>query len=332
MINSSKMMSFSIMIMSTLLALSSESWLGIWMGMEMNMIAFIPILYMTKNSQSSESCMIYFLTQSLGSILMLIAVLSNILIMVFPDMIKMLFYTLLTLSMMIKLGVPPFHFWFPEIMNKMNWINCIILMTWQKVAPLCVMSYIIEMTPLTTIMIMTSVIMGSLGGLNQTSIRKIMAFSSINHMGWMIACMKFNSSWMEYLIIYSIMISMISMTLLYYSAYFINQIHSMSKSMSEKLMIIIMFLSLGGLPPFLGFLPKWMVIQAMIISKSYSIMIIMILTVLITLFFYLRMTSPTMMLNNNTNKWNSEKTINMKLTKMILLLNCSIPVISTFSF
>nr|QKY63910.1 NADH dehydrogenase subunit 2 [Triatoma vitticeps] len=332
MLNTSTMLFMTTMILGTSIVFSSESWLGMWMGLEMNLISFIPILYKSKNMASSESCMIYFLVQSLGSFLMLTSVLLNSSIMISPIMGEEFMNTALMLSMMVKLGVPPFHFWFPEILEKMPWTNCLILMTWQKIAPLCILSYMTE-SSLIPIIIMITVTVGAIGGLNQTSLRKIMGYSSINHMGWMIACMKFNNEfWIKYLIIYSIIITMMILLFNYYSSFFINQMINSSPSFMEKSLIIILFMSLGGLPPFIGFMPKWLVIQSMISSSSSTIMFTMIMSALITLFYYLRLISSTLLISSMTIKWNQNKSLNSKIIMLMITINISLPVISIMNF
>nr|YP_010596149.1 NADH dehydrogenase subunit 2 [Catamiarus brevipennis]WAJ48481.1 NADH dehydrogenase subunit 2 [Catamiarus brevipennis] len=332
--NTSKLMFSLTLIMGSILTISSESWLGIWMGLEMNMISFIPILFKSKSTNSAESCMIYFLVQSIGSILMLMIVLTNPSLMMLPYVEDKLVNTMLVFSMLIKLGAPPFHFWFPEIIKKMEWTESLILMTWQKIAPMTIMSYLIVSSPMIPIIVSLSVITGAIGGLNQTSIKKIMAFSSINHMGWMIACMKLdNLLWMLYLLIYSIIITMMISLFKKYSASYINQLTMNSSTFSEKMLIIILFLSLGGLPPFLGFLPKWMVIQTMIISNTIPTLIIMIMSSLITLFYYLRLISSSLMINTPSWKWNMQTySIDPKWTIFMIIINMSLPVILTFIF
>nr|NP_068642.1 NADH dehydrogenase subunit 2 [Triatoma dimidiata]AAG31608.1 NADH dehydrogenase subunit 2 [Triatoma dimidiata] len=332
MLNNSMILFLTTMVLGTSIVISSETWLGMWMGLEMNLISFIPILYKSKNMSSSESCMIYFLIQSLGSMLMLISVLLNSSIMISPIMGEEFINMALLLSMMIKLGVPPFHFWFPEILEKMSWTSCAILMTWQKIAPLCVMSYIVNNSILPIVITLT-VIVGAIGGLNQTSLRKILGYSSINHMGWMIACMKFNNEfWMKYLMIYSIIVLMMTTLFNSYSSFFINQVINSSPSFMEKSLIIILFLSLGGLPPFIGFLPKWLVIQSMISSNSVTIMFIMIMSSLITLFYYLRLISSTLLIYSTSIKWNMNLKMNPNLTLLMITINISLPVIAMLNF
>nr|AKP94521.1 NADH dehydrogenase subunit 2 [Macracanthopsis nodipes] len=330
--NYSKMIFFMIMILSTILTISSESWLGMWMGLEMNMVAFIPLIYKEKINSTYESCMIYFLVQSMGSVLMLMTVLISPLIS-FSEMIgKELFNSILLISMLLKMGAPPLHFWFPVIMDKMKWPTCFALMTWQKVAPMYILSCIIDMNSLIiSIMIMIMVLTGSIGGLNQTSIRKIMSYSSMDHMGWMIACMKFNSSmWMFYFFIYTLILGTIIFTFNFHSTLHINQYSNKSIKFMEKLMIIITLLSLGGLPPFLGFIPKLMVIQLTISNNSFLLSMILVMTTLITLFYYLRLISSTLLINNSTTKWEFISGMSNVPMTMIVYINTMFPLMMIF--
>nr|WGT87755.1 NADH dehydrogenase subunit 2 [Sclomina erinacea]WGT87885.1 NADH dehydrogenase subunit 2 [Sclomina erinacea] len=330
--NYSKIMFSMIMIMGTVLVISSESWLSMWMGLEMNMMAFIPLIYKEKVNSTFESCMIYFLIQSMGSILMLISILMNPFFSISQTLEQELFSMMLTISMVLKMGGPPFHFWFPEILDKMTWPGCFILMTWQKIAPMYILSCIIDLNSLfMSIITLIMVLTGSIGGLNQTSIRKIMGYSSMDHMGWMIVCMKFNNSlWVFYFLIYAIILASIIYTFNFYSTYYINQYSNKSLNFTEKFMIIIAFLSLGGLPPFLGFLPKLIVIQLTIMYNSYIISMILVMTTLITLFYYIRLISSILLINSSTTKWEVPQSMNNVPMTVIITINSMFPLIAIF--
>nr|QZI85964.1 NADH dehydrogenase subunit 2 [Rhynocoris fuscipes] len=332
MLNYSKIMFFSITIMGTTLTMSAETWLGMWMGLELNMVSFIPLIYKEKSKSTYESCMIYFLIQSMGSVIMLFSVLMNSFIMNSLFLGEELFILILTMSMLMKMGAPPFHFWFPEIAEKMTWTACLLLMTWQKVAPMYILSCVIDMSQnLIYLLIPIMVMTGSIGGLNQTSIRKIMSYSSMDHMGWMIACMKFYSTlWIFYFIIYSVILASIIFTFWYHSTFFINQYSSKSLSFTEKMTIIILFLSLGGLPPFLGFMPKFVVIQLMITFESYGLILILVLTTLITLFYYLRLISSILLINSSSVKWTQQSEMNNAPASLIMAVNLLFPAIAMF--
>nr|YP_009917419.1 NADH dehydrogenase subunit 2 [Nabis ferus]QLF99799.1 NADH dehydrogenase subunit 2 [Nabis ferus] len=325
--NSSNLLFLSITIFSALVVISSNNWISMWMGLEMNLMAFIPLISKTKNHFLAQSCMMYFLVQSMGSLMMLFVILFNSLIMVHYEAMSNSMSIIIMLSMCIKMGVPPLHFWFPEIMSKMNWMKCYIMMTLQKVAPLTIMSTIGHNSML-MVMITMSVVVGSIGGLNQSSMRKLMAYSSINHMGWMMSCMYINNnSWMMYLLLYTIMLTPILLWLSMYNIYFMNQINVYVNTYLDKLMMSIMMLSLGGLPPFIGFFPKWMVIQYMIEMNMYWTITIMVMCSLLTLYFYMRMISSILLMYSSVNNWLIKPIKTYINSTFMFIMNLMLPII-----
>jgi len=64
----------------------------------------------------------------------------------------------------------------------MIWPQALILITVQKIAPMSLLSYyIVEQATLVTVAAIISAVVGAIGGLNQTLLRKLLAYSSINH-------------------------------------------------------------------------------------------------------------------------------------------------------
>nr|YP_010400373.1 NADH dehydrogenase subunit 2 [Protomiltogramma cincta]UQS76072.1 NADH dehydrogenase subunit 2 [Protomiltogramma cincta] len=300
--NTSKMMFFLILIMGTMISVSANSWLSAWMGLEINLLAFIPLMSDNK-LMSTEASLKYFLTQALASSVLLF---SLILLLLNSNKIYTTNYMEMMIfsSLLLKSGSAPFHFWFPNVMEGLSWMNALILMTWQKIAPLMLISYII-LNPLLIYSIIFSSIIGALGGLNQTSLRKLMAYSSINHLSWMLAAMyNSNNLWINYFCMYSILTTMTVYMFNIFKISHINQLFSMffhSKSM--KFFMFFNLLSLGGLPPFLGFFPKWMVIQFLTMNNQLFLLVFMTLMTLITLYFYMRLTYSAFMLNYYENNW-----------------------------
>nr|YP_010222641.1 NADH dehydrogenase subunit 2 [Sastragala esakii]UCC46104.1 NADH dehydrogenase subunit 2 [Sastragala esakii] len=320
--NKSKVLFFSIMILSTGLTVSSNNWMSMWMGLEINIMSFMPLIMNKYNKNSSTAAMTYFLIQSLGSLMFLFSMLMKQQIELFNE--------LMTLSLMIKLGSAPFHMWVPEIMSKLSWYSCLMLSTWQKIAPISMLINMQNNNTLMNIMISLSATMGAIGGINQTSLRKIMGYSSINHLAWMMMSSSTNS-WMMYIMIYSIMMMMICYLFNYYNMLFISQMNSMNMTGGEKMSLALSMLSMGGLPPFLGFLPKWMVIQNMINEKNFMTMIILIMMSLITLMYYTRIMVKMMIMSASTQKWITHKS-KTKINLMIIITNSSLPLIMIMNF
>nr|YP_009590136.1 NADH dehydrogenase subunit 2 [Palesisa nudioculata]QBM09706.1 NADH dehydrogenase subunit 2 [Palesisa nudioculata] len=318
--NSSKILFLSILMMSTLISISANSWMGAWMGLEINLLSFIPLMSDNK-LMSTESSLKYFLTQALASSMFLFAIilfLMNSNEMYSNSFMKMMIFS----SLLLKSGAAPFHFWFPNVIEGLSWINSLILMTWQKIAPLMLISYIIYKPLIITSIIFSSNV-GALGGLNQTSLRKLMAYSSINHLGWMLAAMYQNNLlWMTYFSFYSFLTFSMIFLLNMYKISHINQLFSLfyySKSM--KFFIFFNLLSLGGLPPFLGFFPKWIVIQSLVLTNQFFLLTIMVLMTLITLYFYIRLSYSAFMLNYYEINWIKNSNYNNMKMNMLMLFS-----------
>nr|WEG23137.1 NADH dehydrogenase subunit 2 [Bithia sp. 1 HNL-2023a] len=314
--NSSKIMFLSILMMGTLISISANSWLGAWMGLEINLLSFIPLMSDNK-LMSTESSLKYFLIQVLASSMFLFAVILSLMNsnkMNYNHYTEMMIFS----SILLKMGSAPFHFWYPNVMEGLSWLNAFILMTWQKIAPLMLISYII-FKPLIMISIIFSSLIGSIGGMNQTSLRKLMAYSSINHLSWMLAAM-FNSNllWMNYFIFYTFL----TFTLIYlfnlYTISYINQLFSLFFLKKEmKFSLLLNFLSLGGLPPFMGFYPKWIVIQSLVMNNQFMLLTFLLMMTLITLYFYIRLCYSAFMLNYFENNWLMHEIYNLKNIKIL---------------
>nr|YP_010528175.1 NADH dehydrogenase subunit 2 [Aelia fieberi]UXW64329.1 NADH dehydrogenase subunit 2 [Aelia fieberi] len=311
------------LVASTMITLSSNNWVSMWMGLELNMMSFIPIILNKNNKSSAEAGMIYFLIQSVSSMMLMFMIMMIMIKYMMPNYIM---NTVITISILMKLGAAPFHMWMPEMLSKINWYKSMILMSWQKMAPLMMMSNMNTNNIMINCAILMSVIIGSLGGINQTSLRKLMGYSSINHLGWMLAINKNINMWMLYFMIYSVMIMIVCQTFNKMKIYFINQVGSVNMNSPSKIILFIMMLSMGGLPPFIGFLPKWIVIQEMINSSEVFMMFIMVMFSLVTLMFYIRTMTNMFLLQNSSIKWIQPYKMNMNMF-INLLVNMSLPMI-----
>nr|YP_010397512.1 NADH dehydrogenase subunit 2 [Sympotthastia takatensis]UQJ73382.1 NADH dehydrogenase subunit 2 [Sympotthastia takatensis] len=304
--NSYKLLFLITLMSGTLITISSTSWLGAWMGLEINLLSFIPLMMNTNNLLSSEASLKYFLTQALASSVLLFGVIFFFMLSNWSND-TMINYTnlLISSSLLLKSGAAPFHFWFPSVMEGLSWSNSLILMTWQKIAPMILLSYCLNFN-FFVIIIMSCILIGSLGGLNQTSLRKLMAFSSINHIGWMMAgMMNSENLWMTYFMFYSFLSMSIIFMFNNFKLFNINQMFGVFNNNSIlKFLMFLTLLSLGGLPPFMGFLPKWLIIESLISLNMFFVLTMMVTFTLITLFFYIRICYAAFLLNHNENNWN----------------------------
>nr|QHD47930.1 NADH dehydrogenase subunit 2 [Kamimuria klapaleki] len=330
--NPTKLIFIFTLISGTIISTSANSWFGAWIGLEINLLSFIPLMTNPSNLMSSEASLKYFLTQALASATLLFTVIFAALIFSLPNTLLVsnpFLNSLISSSLLLKMGAAPFHFWFPGVMEGLSWINGFMLLTWQKIAPLMLISYNLSLNTFSTLVILLSILVGSLGGLNQTSTRKILAYSSINHIGWLIAALILQENiWNIYFITYSFLTATIIFLLQSFSISHISQAFSLNSiSPILKFSLFASLLSLGGLPPFLGFLPKWIVIQNLTGTGMMFTATLMVVATLITLFYYLRLSFGSLMLSYTENLW-THLTFKSNSTLFITIILMSISTLS----
>nr|APX40031.1 NADH dehydrogenase subunit 2 [Longitarsus nigrofasciatus] len=329
------MLFFKTLIIGTLISISSYNWFMMWIGLEINLMSIIPLFKSQTNSFPTEATLKYFITQALASTIILFSMISSMNLTEFFFNYNYSLMMILNSALLTKLGAAPFHFWFPEVMEGLNWLNSLMLLTWQKLAPMILLMYNLNMTIFFSMIIILSSIISGIYGINQVSLRKILSYSSINHIAWMLASMlNMKNIWLIYFSIYSIISINIILIFYYFNIFFISQLFLfLNKNKMIKLLFIFNFYSLGGLPPFLGFFPKWLVINNLTENNFYSMSMILILSTLITLFYYIRLTLPSLTLNYeeffiyNQNK-NKFKIIIFNMISIFSLFMCS----SIFSY
>nr|YP_010990656.1 NADH dehydrogenase subunit 2 [Paravarcia deceptrix]WOW99100.1 NADH dehydrogenase subunit 2 [Paravarcia deceptrix] len=289
--NLTKMSLLSVVMMTTVTILSSNNILFSWMMLEMNMISFMPIL--TKSKKMNEQSMKYFIIQSSSSSIMLMSILMNSMIE-YPLNLSIMLIS----SMLMKIGMMPFHTWLIPLMQSMTWENCIIMSTWQKISPTILMTQMINMKQM-IIPMCISLMIAPMSAMNQSSLKKIMAYSSISNSPWMISSLMYSKQqFMMFMMIYSTLTLMTMKKMKEHKLMFINQI-SMEKD-KPKLSMMILMLSISGMPPLVGFTPKWLILQSNLLY-SVTLSISMILSSMISTFVYMKMMSNFMM-NSSTKK------------------------------
>nr|APX40512.1 NADH dehydrogenase subunit 2 [Phyllotreta undulata] len=310
------MLFFNLTITGILISVSAYSWLSMWMGLEINLLSIIPLFKSNKNIFPAEACLKYFITQTMASIILLFSIIYSFNFIKLSDLTM----NLLNIALLTKLGAAPFHFWFPEVSEGLNWINNTILMTIQKIAPLILLMYNSMTSKFMLLSIVCSAIIGSIYGINQISLRKIMAYSSINHLAWMLASILENKIiWINYFTIYSLILINIIYIFNYFKLFYIYQLFLINnKNKLIKLIFSLNMFSLGGLPPFIGFMPKWLTLNFLMNKKLYMMSMILILFTLITLFFYCRLIFSNLTFNLNETLINF---MNNKLNYYFIMLN-----------
>uniref|UniRef100_UPI0030FEDB69 NADH dehydrogenase subunit 2 n=1 Tax=Chilomycterus spinosus TaxID=1154646 RepID=UPI0030FEDB69 len=295
--------------LGTMITFSSSHWLLAWMGLEINTLAIIPLMAQHHHPRAIEATTKYFLTQATATAMLLFASITNAWLTgqwEIQQMYHPLPTTMATLALALKIGLAPMHLWLPEVLQGLNLTTGLILSTWQKLAPFALLLQIQPTnSPLLIILGIMSTVIGGWGGLNQTQLRKILAYSSIAHLGWMILILQFSPS-----LTLMTLLTYFLMTFSTFLVFKLNEtttINSLATAWAKTPILAaitpLILLSLGGLPPLTGFMPKWLILDELAKQGLAPTATLAALTALLSLYFYLRLSyaaTLTMAPNNPT--------------------------------
>uniref|UniRef100_A7XY99 NADH-ubiquinone oxidoreductase chain 2 n=1 Tax=Atherinella milleri TaxID=461501 RepID=A7XY99_9TELE len=282
--------------LGTTLTFASSHWLLAWMGLEMNTLAIIPLMAQHHHPRAVEATTKYFLTQATAAAMLLFASTTNAWLSgqwEIQQITHPIPVTMITLALALKIGLAPLHAWLPEVLQGLDLTTGLILSTWQKLAPFALLLQIQPANSHILIALgLASTLMGGWGGLNQTQLRKILAYSSIAHLGWMILVLQFSPT-LTLLALFTYFVMTLS-TFLTFKLNKSTTINMLATSWSKAPVITsiapLVLLSLGGLPPLTGFMPKWLILQELAKQQLPLTATLAALSALLSLYFYLRLT------------------------------------------
>nr|AAG00757.2 NADH dehydrogenase subunit 2 [Pseudotrapelus sinaitus] len=296
-------------------AVATNHWLVAWIGLETNMLAMLMLIAKPKTSRSLEATTKYFLIQAIASVLILISSTVNVwnsgtwnLTQLYNSHSAMT----MTIALATKMGAAPTHFWLPEVMQGSSLTSALLMSTWQKIAPTVLMYTTVKNMPPSALMTigLLSILVGGMGGINQTQLRKMMAYSSISNTGWTTLMMTATPN-----------IALLNMLLYINITYpaFMIMIHHSTKTLLDlstmwtltpalPFAMAFLALSTSGLPPLTGFAPKLLALKNFVEQELLVMATIATLLSLVSLLFYLRVTHLSMMLTpptsiTTTTKW-----------------------------
>nr|ABV22834.1 NADH dehydrogenase subunit 2 [Mackenziaena leachii] len=333
-----KLLSIVSLLLGTTITISSNHWIMAWAGLEINTLAILPLISKSHHPRAIEATTKYFLVQAAASALLLFSSMTNAWHTGQWDITQLTHpasCVLLTTAISIKLGLVPFHFWFPEILQGTTLTTGLLLATALKFPPITLfMLTSSSLNPtLLTSMAIASTALGGWAGLNQTQTRKILAFSSISHLGWMTIILMYNPKLtLITFYLYCLMTTPIFLTLnTIKTLKLVTMSTAWTKIPPLTATTMLMLLSLAGLPPLTGFLPKWLIIQELTKQEMTPAATIIALLSLLGLFFYLRLAyCATITLPPNSanymKQWQTNKSTSMAITIPITLSIALLPL------
>nr|YP_009236463.1 NADH dehydrogenase subunit 2 [Scolopsis vosmeri]AMH85774.1 NADH dehydrogenase subunit 2 [Scolopsis vosmeri] len=283
------------LILGTTITFTSSHWLLAWMGLEINSLAIIPIMAQHHHPRAVEATTKYFLTQATAAAVLLFASTTNAWLTGQWDIYQMshpLATTVITLALALKLGLAPLHSWLPEVLQGLDLTTGLLLSTWQKLAPFALLIQLAPgNSPLLLVLGLSSTLIGGWGGLNQTQLRKVLAYSSVAHLGWMTLVVQYSSSLtLLTLLVYMVMTTSTFLLLKINKAANINALAiAWAKTPILTALTPFILLSLGGLPPLTGFMPKWLILKELTDQGLAPTATFAAMTALLSLYFYLRL-------------------------------------------
>nr|ADI71740.1 NADH dehydrogenase subunit 2 [Pinoyscincus coxi coxi] len=321
----------SSLALGTMITMSSTHWLLAWIGLELNTLAIIPIIAKHHHPRATEATTKYFLIQAAASATVLFSSTINAWSTGTWDITQLTdpaACIMLTMALSMKLGLAPLHFWLPEVLQGSSLKTALIIATWQKLAPMALLYLTHHSLNTTTLLTMglLSTMTGGWGGLNQTQARKIMAYSSIAHLGWMATILTLSPNLMLLnLALYLVMTLSTFMLLIFSSSKTIKDLTtSWTISPTTTALMLLLLMSMAGLPPLTGFVPKWLILQDLTTHNLPLTATLMALSALLSLFFYLRLTYITTLTMAPTTAQNKLKWRFQPKLKTILLSTATV--------
>nr|QTT61387.1 NADH dehydrogenase subunit 2 [Cyrtodactylus sp. SR1-2020] len=298
--------------LTTVITMSSSHWLLAWLGLELNTLSVLPIIMHHHHPRASEATTKYFLIQATAATMILLASIIS----AWQTGQWSITHTtptatlLTTTALMLKLGIAPLHLWYPQVLQGTTMNTALTISTWQKIAPLTLLYMTHHTLNQTTLILMglTSALIGGWGGLNQTQTRTILAFSSIAHMGWLVTTLALNQHLTTLALIMYMILTLATFMPLATTKTITDIGTTWPASPATLTATMMTLMSLGGLPPLAGFMPKWLILKDLTSTGLTTIATLLLLASLPSLFFYIRLAYMTTLTappttTNTEHKW-----------------------------
>ena len=296
--------------------ISSNNFLTAFIGLELQSLSlYLMAAFNTKDLNSNEAGIKYFSLGALSSGFLLFGI-----SMVYFDTGNFLFQnlnnftyiseiglSLILISLFFKVSAAPFHIWTPDVYEGSPTISTLFFATLPKFASLIFLfrvyhelniSEIESLNYIFQIVCAISLLVGAYGAITQKIIKRLLAFSSINHIGFILLGIMSYKLMSEgtlffYLIIYlittfGIFAVILNLRTVDGEVTKISDLNGLRFTSRSKAIALLVFLfSLAGIPPFAGFFAKFFILSASVNEGLYLLSIIAVISSVIAAFYYL---------------------------------------------
>ena len=316
---------YPILILSSVLGMmvmiSSNDLMVFYMGLELQSLALYVLATFNRDQlKSSEAGLKYFVLSALSSGLLLYGcsliygfsgstnfnIISNQLNS--NEYVLTFGIVFILVGLAFKISAVPFHMWAPDVYQGSPTTVTLFFTMVPKIAALTVfirflyvpfLNLIDQLQMIIVFLSIASMLFGAIAAIGQTNIKRLIAYSSIGHIGYTLAGLATGSnegiqSSIVYISIYIIMnLALFSCLLMlkrnneYYEE--IEDLSGLSKNHPLlSLSLLIILFSLAGIPPLAGFFAKFYIFKAVIEQSMYFLAIVGLLSTIIAAFYYLR--------------------------------------------
>jgi len=303
-------------ILGSFVLISSDNFLTAFIGLELQSLSlYLMAAFNTKNLNSNEAGIKYFSLGALSSGFLLFGI-----SMIYFDTASFSFQNLnnystisevglalVLIALFFKVSAAPFHIWTPDVYEGSPTISTLFFATLPKFASLIFLFRIYHelnipkiesLHYIFQIVCAISLLVGVYGAITQKIIKRLLAFSSINHIGFMLLAIMSYQYMSEgtiffYLIIYLITTFGVFSVILNLRTSegeitLLTGLNGLKASSRSKAISMLVFLfSLAGIPPFAGFFAKFFILSASINEGFYILSVIAVISSVIAAFYYL---------------------------------------------
>nr|YP_009651563.1 NADH dehydrogenase subunit 2 [Amphiura digitula]QDA81587.1 NADH dehydrogenase subunit 2 [Amphiura digitula]QHT54245.1 NADH dehydrogenase subunit 2 [Amphiura digitula] len=281
--------------LSVFVILSFSNWFLVWAVIELITILLISLVSQDLSPRSVEGLSKYFIINAVASVLIIGGVVARYLLFGESNLVGDyvgLPLVFVLLGLFIKLAVFPNPYWFVDVVSGFNMLRSFYIIIVSKIVPVYLYIILVNNSHsyALTLVGAISILVGSISGVSQNSIRKIVAYSSISHFGWLVIGLP----WLTLegcffvFVCYFVMLIPILWVGGYYNIDDLNSINRVYHQPGVIILVILSLLSLGGLPPLIGFMYKWFIFLGLLSGGQYLVCGYLIVMSIISLFYYLR--------------------------------------------